>query len=664
MPHDTHRLPDPHHLPDAGRPTDASRPTDPRDLFDPREVPTLAHALAAHAAVMPDRAAVTYRSSTGERDTRTYGELYRRASSLGAALAPLPGDGHDRPFVLIALPNGVDYVASFFGCLMADAVAVTFHPPALSTARAGDKYDLRVLRILQDCRPAAVLAERTLHDRLRALAEKAGLRPPLLLDPAVYGTTHLPAGAPPLPEPLPAPLARPESLALLQYTSGSTSEPKGVMVSHANLVHNSAGLARNLGSGPGQTAVGWLPLFHDMGLIGMICHPLWAGMSVHMSTPAAFLRDPVSWLQEISLTRATITIAPDFGYATAARKVAEKKRAGLDLSCLRHALSGAEPVRPRTIADFTEAYVPWGLEPHAVMPVYGLAEATLCVSCLDRRAEPALTEASQQALREGRVRPAGEHAAAKAGETGGDRALTLVGCGRSFTDDTDVAVVDPDAHIRRPDGEVGEIWVSGPSVAGGYWNRPGSTDATFGATVRGSDRRYLRTGDLGVMHGGQLHIVGRRKDVIVHNGVNHHPQDLEATVETAHAAIGRVAAVGVPVEGVVGAEELVLLVELAGYGRGTDHDAVITAVRRAVTETHGIAVTAVELLKPGAVPRTTSGKVRRREAARRWSSAEFSPLAGWPGSPERALSAQQQPQPEKRPREQTQHKQALEKGRV
>ncbi|MFC9748435.1 fatty acyl-AMP ligase [Streptomyces niveus] len=647
MPHDTRHLPDTRELPD------------PHQLPDPREVPTLAHALAAHAAAMPDRAAVTYRGSTGEPRTHTYAGLHLRASALGAALAPLPGDGHDRPFVLIALPNGLDYVASFFACLMADAVAVTFHPPALSTARAGDKYDQRALAILQDCRPAAVLAECALHERLRTLAERAGLRPPLLLDPATYGTERSPAGAASPPAPLPAPLGRPESLALLQYTSGSTSEPKGVMVSHANLVHNSAGLARNLGSGPGQTAVGWLPLFHDMGLIGMICHPLWAGMSVRMSTPAAFLRDPASWLHEISQSRATITIAPDFGYATAARKVAEKRRAGLDLSCLRHALSGAEPVRPRTIEDFTEAYAPWGLEPRAMMPVYGLAEATLCVSCVDRQAEPALTEASQQALREGRVSSSGKHGAA---ETGGDRALTLVGCGRSFTDDTEVAVVDPDAHVHLPDGEVGEIWVSGPSVAGGYWNRPGSTDATFGATVQGSDRRYLRTGDLGVMHGGQLHIVGRRKDVIVHNGVNHHPQDLEATVETAHAAVGRVAAVGVPVDGVVGAEELVLLVELADYGRDRDHDAVLTAVRRAVTESHGIAVRAVELLKPGAVPRTTSGKVRRREAARRWATAGFNPLAGWPGSAA-APRSPRQTQPGTQPQNQPQS-QALEKGHV
>lgn len=583
----------------------------PSTLSTSPRVPTLAHALARHAERQPDLTAVSYRRTGGSVASYTYAQLHQKAAALGGLLAPLKKNPGDTPFVLIALSNGLDYVASFFGCLMADAAAVTFHPPALSTARAGRNYDLRAQRIIEDCRPAAVIAEPALHTRLRGLAREVGLEP-LLIDPQMPSPTG--AG------PLGGPLASPEHLALLQYTSGSTSEPKGVMVSHSNLVHNSAGLARNLGSGPGQTAVGWLPLFHDMGLIGMICHPLWAGMSVRMNTPAGFLRDPASWLQDISSTGATVTIAPDFGYATAVRKVSEDKRSGLDLSSLRHALSGAEPVRARTIEGFTKAYAPYGFNRSALMPVYGLAEATLCVSCLDHQAEPSITEASAQGLREGHVKP-----------SDGLQRITVVGCGRSFTDDTDVCVIDPERHTRMPDGVVGEVWISGPSVAGGYWKRADATAETFGARVVGErDRTYLRTGDLGVWHGGQLHIVGRRKDVIVHHGVNHHPQDLEATAESAHSAIGRAAALGITDSADPGVDRLVLLLETSDYhASGVDHDAVGSAVRGAITEAHGVPVSAVALLRPGAVPRTTSGKVRRRESARRWSAGEFTPLAVW-----------------------------------
>ncbi|MFD4594734.1 fatty acyl-AMP ligase [Streptomyces rubiginosohelvolus] len=584
-------------------------PTGPPHIPSPEE--TLGHTLARHAERSSESPAVTYFDPAGPRESLTYAGLHERAGRLGALLAPLPGERHTPPFVLIALPNGLDYVASFFGCVLAGSVAVTFHPPSLSTARAGRNYDLRTLRILQDCRPAAIIADTSLHPRFEQLAAEAGLHP-LLLDPR----TAAPDGL----APLPAPLARPDDLALLQYTSGSTSEPKGVMVSHANLVHNAAGLARNLGSGPDKTAVGWLPLFHDMGLIGMICHPVYAGMPVHMSTPAGFLRSPVSWLREMSRTRAAITIAPDFGYATAVRKIPESKREGLDLSGLWHALSGAEPVRSRTIEEFAKAYAPYGFRRGALMPVYGLAEGTLCVTALDHQADPSFTDSSAAQLRAGKVAP-----------TTQGPAVTLVGCGRAFTDDTDVAVVDPVRRLRMPDGEVGEIWVSGPSVAGGYWQRAEATARTFGARIEAEPQRpYLRTGDLGAWHEGQLHIVGRLKDVIVHHGVNHHPQDIEATTEDAHPAVGRAAALDVPDTTDPGLLRVVILAETGAYNsRDVDHDAVATAVRGAVTEVHGLAVTAVAVLRPGSVPRTTSGKVQRREAARRWAAGEFRPLAVW-----------------------------------
>ncbi|WP_157877701.1 fatty acyl-AMP ligase [Streptomyces kanamyceticus] len=581
---------------------------------------TLAHALAAHAETRGDTAAISYTTPRHGEQALTYGQLCGRAAALGAVLNGLPSRTHHRPFVLIALPNGLDYVASFFACAFADAVAVTFHPPTLSTARAGRAYDHRLEQILRDCEPSAIIAQPDLHPRLREVSRAAGLDP-LVLDP--QAADNPPSGLTGFRGPQP----RPEHLALLQYTSGSTSNPKGVMVSHANLVHNVTRMSANLGTGPGQTAAGWLPLFHDMGLIGMVCHPLWAGMSLHMATPAGFLRNPLRWLQTLSRIRATFTIAPDFGYATAVQKITEEQREGLDLSALRHALNGAEPVRPRTIEQFAKAYAPHGFDPHAMMPAYGLAEATLVVSCLGRKAAPALSEVSADAL----------GAQQRAAAVEGTRNTVLVGCGRALAEDTEIVMVDPVTRLRKQPGEVGEIWVHGPSVAGGYWGRPTESDSTFRARLahavhQDSERTYLRTGDLGVWHEDQVCVVGRIKDVIVHRGTNHYPHDIEGTVEESHPLAVRAAALSVPQAdgGERGqTEQVVLVCELTDYGDHVDYDAVIAAARNSVLEEHGIPVAAVGLLRAGAVPRTTSGKVRRQEAVRRWSADELRPVALW-----------------------------------
>ncbi|AJE87370.1 polyketide synthase [Streptomyces albus] len=581
--------------------------------------PTLAHALASHAETLTDVPALVYTLLGGAREERTYAELHAQSAALAAVLRELPPRTHSRPFVLIALPNGADYVASFFGCLLADAVAVTYHPPSLSTSRAGRAYDHRLAQILRDCEPSAVIAEPQLHSRVTEIARTAGPGP-LVLDPASLSWSPGAGSSGGAPE------ARPEHLALLQYTSGSTSSPKGVMVSHANLVHNVSRMRRNLGTGPGQSAAGWLPLFHDMGLIGMVCHPLWSGMSLHMSTPTGFLRSPRSWLETLSRTGASFTIAPDFGYATAVQKVPEERREGLDLSALRHALNGAEPVRPRTLEQFTKAYAPHGFDPRAMMPAYGLAEATLVVSCLDRQAAPSVSEVSARAL--------GLQGRAVEAEPGSGR-TALIGCGEPLAADTEIALVDPVSAIRRPPGQVGEIWVSGPSVAQGYWNRAEESERTFHAELRAEDgsrdaRPYLRTGDLGVWHEGQLRVVGRLKDVLVHRGTNHHPQDIEATAEDSHPDVTRAAALGVAAAASPDAEEqLVLVCELARYGPQIDYEAITKSVASSVLEEHGVPAAGVDLLRAGAVPRTSSGKVRRAEAARRWSAGEFKPVARW-----------------------------------
>ncbi|WP_330324603.1 fatty acyl-AMP ligase [Streptomyces pseudovenezuelae] len=575
---------------------------------------TLGHALASHAEQLSTTTALVYGRPDGGQDHRTYAELYAQAAAVGAALHALPSRTHDRPFVLIALPNGVDYVASFFGCLLADAVAVTFHPPLMSTMRAGKAWDHRLEQILRDCEPSAIVAAPDLHSRVRTVADAAALNPLVIAPDEIPWDADVEVGTV---------RTRPEHLALLQYTSGSTSSPKGAMVSNANLAHNIAHIRRNLGTGPGQSAAGWLPLFHDMGLIGMVCHPLTAGMSLHMSTPTGFLRNPLGWLRTLSDTGSSFTIAPDFGYATAVQKVPQERREGLDLSGLRHALNGAEPVRRRTVTAFTEAYEPFGFSPHAMMPVYGLAEATLVVTCLDRQAPPALNEVKRQSL-------GGAYQGAEDAQPGAAR-TELVGCGTNIAPDIEVAVVDPETSRRRPTGEVGEIWISGPSVAGGYWGHEKATRDTFRATVDEPEfqgRRFLRTGDLGVWHEGQLCIAGRIKDMIIHRGTNHHPQDLEATAEGSHELVARAVAFATRDEEDQD-EQVVLACELLAYGPEVAYAPVLTALRGAVLEEHGIAPAAVAVVQSGAVPRTTSGKLRRAEAAQRWSAGEFKPVAIW-----------------------------------
>lgn len=575
---------------------------------------TLGHALASHAEQLSSTTALVYGRPDGAQDRRTYAELYAQATAVGAVLHELPSRTHDRPFVLIALPDGIDYVASFFGCLLADTVAVTFHPPLMSTMRAGKAWDHRLEQILRDCEPSAVITTPELHSRVRAVAD-ATRSAPLVIAP-----DEIPWDADGEAGPV---RTRPRQLALLQYTSGSTSNPKGAMVSNANLAHNIAHIRRNLGTGPGQSAAGWLPLFHDMGLIGMVCHPLTAGMSLHMSTPTGFLRNPLGWLRTLSETRSSFTIAPDFGYATAVQKVREEHREGLDLSGLRHALNGAEPVRRRTVTAFAEAYGPYGFNPDALMPVYGLAEATLVVTCLDRQAPPKFGEVDRKTL--GRAYGDAQDAPTETLRT------ELVGCGSSIAPDIEVAVVDPETSRRRPDGEVGEIWISGPSVAAGYWGHEKATRETFRATVDEpafQGRTFLRTGDLGVWHEGQLCIAGRIKDVIIHRGTNHHPQDLEATAEGCHELVARAVAFATRAEEDKD-EQVVLACELLTYGPRADHTEVLASVRGAVLEEHGIAPAAVAVVRSGAVPRTTSGKLRRAEAAQRWSADQFKPVAVW-----------------------------------
>ena len=538
-------------------------------------------ALDRHVRERPEQ--VVYRFlTTGDTDGPVVEWTYSQLSAQVSAVAKtLRGNVPPGSRCLLLFPPGLDFVAGFLGCLRAGVVAVPAYLPEADRQRP--RALRRMLEVVRDCAAETVL---TAPDDA-GLRDRAGA-----LDPAFARLGWLRRGQ---LEPATATAAVPpettettetaDQVAFLQYTSGSTGSPKGVVVSHANLTHNlhSQHAAFRLDE---AQMVSWLPVYHDMGLVAGLLYPLFVGGSATLMAPTAFIARPVRWLAALSRFGGTISFAPNFGYDLCLRSVSDAELVGLDLSAWAIAANGAEPVRGSTLQAFAERFAPFGLDPRAIAPSYGLAEATLFVT----------SACSGEWAR----------AAAGLGPAGG-----TTSCG-SPAPGTQVLLVDPETATPVPGGEVGEIWVRGPSNALGYWNRPQETEDTFGARLAGGDGPFLRTGDLGVLNADGLHIRGRRKDLIIIDGVNHYPQDVEQTVEECHPAVrpGCVAAFGVEVDD---GERVVVAVETTGPT--ADLAAVL---RAAVLREHQIPVHDVVLVQPRSIPKTSSGKIQRRETATRY----------------------------------------------
>ncbi|MET8826313.1 fatty acyl-AMP ligase [Streptomyces sp. NPDC004610] len=596
-------------------------------------VTNVVDAVRAQAARCPDHEVFTFLSEefdtqgtagTGTESALTYARLDNRARALAVRLRAHVGPGSR---ALLLLMPGEDFVVAFFGCLYAGVIAVPTYLPLPGQRTNGA---LRLAGVAEDCRPEAVLTTSGLLGFVRTAMEGV----PEVQDAAwlavdtVTGTDREAAG-------WSRPGLEPGSVAFLQYTSGSTGAPKGVVVTHANLLHNAKAIDRSLlcADGP-PVIVGWLPPYHDMGLISMIVLPAVVGARSVLMSPVAFLQRPVRWLRALSRYRGTASAAPHFAFDLCVRKIPEEERAGLDLSALAAVADGGEPVHEGALRRFREAFGPYGFRPEALVPVYGLAEATLLVSGQATGRSPVVRAFDGAAL---------EHGTARAVEAGDPAGRLLVGCGVSRH--LEVLIVDPERRRPCPPGRVGEIWIAGASVAAGYWQRPALSEETFGATVDGRAGTYLRTGDLGFHSAddGELFVTGRIKDVIILGGRNHYPQDIERTAETAHPAVrpGCVAAFGIREEGKGPGEEpdasgaegggqddpheaVVVAVEVrgaAGYGRDPAlAAAVVDAVRRAVMREHLIWAREVVVLAPGSLPKTSSGKLQRGEARARVTS--------------------------------------------
>jgi len=570
--------------------------------------PTIVDLLRQRAAYRPhDRAFTFLLDGENEELHLTYAELDRKARAVGAWLAH---SGMAGKRVLLLYPSGLDFIAAFMGCLYGGAIAVPAYPPRKNRSVE------RIEAIASDADASVALTTRDVLDRFDGLRATAPSLENLVwkvdneLDVAWADRWSRPD-------------IDGDTLAFLQYTSGSTGTPKGVMLSHENLLHNSLRIMQAFEITRSQSGVFWLPSFHDMGLIGGILVPLYGGKFNVLMSPVAFLQKPLRWLQAISRYRATISGGPNFAYELCVRKTTPEQRATLDLSSWSLAFNGAEPVRAETLDAFAEAFAPCGFRREAFYPCYGLAESTLMVTGGMKFEPPVIRSFDAVSIDNGA-------AVARPANTSGVR--RLVGSGREL-DGQDVLIVDPQTCEALPPGRVGEIWVSGPSVAQGYWNRPDASAETFGAMLvqpelapaaravakwRPNAGPYLRTGDLGFFDDGELFVTGRLKDLIIVRGRNHYPQDIEHAVEDACGLVraGSIAAFAVDVEG---RERVVVVAELErGRRDPAEIASAFEAIRRRLATEHELAVEAIVLVRPNSVPKTSSGKIQRHACKRQF----------------------------------------------
>lgn len=520
---------------------------------------------------------VAYRFLKGDQvSSLTYAELYRQSGGVASWLQAQVPKG-SRVLLVYPYEAGLEFIAAFLGCLLAGMVAVSGHPPRNQSGWA------ELANRLKDADATALLSTQTLLPKL-----KSTLDPPL-----ACATDRLPPAA---WTPIAIP---PDQLAFLQYTSGSTGQPKGVMITHQSLMQNQRILQLAFGHTAESVGVGWLPLFHDMGLIGNVLQALYLGASCVLMSPIEFVQQPFRWLKAISDYRATTSGAPNFAYDLLCRKITEAQLAQLDLSSWEVAFTGAEPVRLETLERFSQKFASCGFRREAFYPCYGMAEATLFIAGGQKLSWVKTLQVEEVALEQNRVVVADGDAPSR----------TLVSCGQSWLD-TEIAIVDPASGQRVLPNQVGEIWVAGSGLGQGYWQQPAETERRFQAKLASSDRDYLRTGDLGFLQDSELFITGRLHDLLVFWGFNHYPQQIEQTVEACHPGFRPNGGAAIAMK-VNGSERLVVVQEVERQYRDLSAAELSELIRWRVFEAHFLDVSKIVLLKPGGLPRTSSGKVRR-----------------------------------------------------
>ncbi len=550
---------------------------------------TILHILREKARTQPDQTIYTFLPDGQEAGpTLDYRALDDQSRRIAAHLEALQTRGQR---AILLYPPGLDLIPAFFGCLYSGVTAIPGYLPDPAHLEQGL---LRLQGVLADGQVSVALTTSPVVKLLRSLAPQAVEAAPLKW----VITDTLPGDEPSGWE---SPLPKPGDLAYLQYTSGSTRNPRGVMLTHANLIHNTLGISRKFALSEEDTAVIWLPAQHNMGLIGGILQPFFSGVRCILMPPQVFLQNPLLWLKAISRFKATVSGGPNFAYDLCVHRIPAEARHGLDLSSWDLAFNGAEPVRAETIEAFSAAYAPFGFKKQAFFPCYGLAEATLLASGGERRAGPVIFHVEKAPLLEKKLVLQPQPS---------PRTKPVVGCGTSLPGQQ-ALIVDPETCVPAAPGQAGELWLSGPSIANGYWNHPQETAETFQGYLAPSQAGpYLRTGDLACTVGGEVLIVGRIKDLIIIRGRNHYPQDIEKTVESCHPALipGGGAAFSVDM---AGEEQLVIVQEVDPRAR-PDFAAVCSSIRQAVSLHHDLAASKIVLVEPFSIPKTVSGKVPRQ----------------------------------------------------
>ncbi|MFC4505118.1 MULTISPECIES: fatty acyl-AMP ligase [Streptomyces] len=564
---------------------------------------TISHHLAQAAAQTPDERAFTFvdfsTDSSGVPFTLAWRQLDNRVRTTATALRHA-GAADER--VAIVAPQNLDYVVGFLAAACAGSIAVPLFPPALPG------HAEKLAASLTDADPVLAFTSPETQQAVETFcADRAGSRLRVVTEQGLLAEFG-PGAATAAPSSGETFHPQPDDCAYLQYTSGSTRVPSGVEITHANVCANArqALAAYDIRAGRNCT-VGWLPLYHDMGLVLAIVLPLVGRVHSVLMDPLAFVQQPVRWLRLLSRHPGALTAAPNFAYDYSARRVTDEERSELSLGSVAAMVNGSEPIAEQTLQRFQDAFAQTGMARTTMRPSYGLAEATVFVSASPAGEEPTVTCFDRDALAEGTARVVEP--------TDAGTVTRLVACGRPT--EQEIAIVDPVTRVRLEGGRVGEIWLRGPNIGRGYWRRPQQSEATFRATLQGDDssdrtHHWLRTGDLGLWHDKQLYITGRIKDLVIIDGANHYPQDIEQTVESAHPAVRRhhTAAFAASTDG---GERLVIVAEHA-RDLAEPHsvlDEVTRAVRAAVATSHAIAVHDFVLARPGSVPHTTSGKVAR-----------------------------------------------------
>jgi len=533
----------------------------------------------------------------------TFGEVVRHAKGVAAELQK---SGQKGDHVLLLFPAGIEFVISLYGCFMAGMVAIPAYPPRRK------KVDPRFLSILHDSKPTTIIATSTVHEDLSQL-ELVG-EPLGNLQKLVYNNIDFSQA-----DKWVDPEVSSEDMVLLQYTSGSTGNPKGIMVSHGNMIHNLEFLRQSFSFDEYLINVSWLPNFHDMGLIGCLIEPAYVGGVNIIMPPMKFIQNPANWIKNISRYQATCAGGPNFGYDYCVDKISDEDIDGLDLSTLKTLFNGSEPVRKDTLERFSAKFAPTGFVSRQFYPCYGMAESVLIITGPDYRTDQVYFNADANELENSKAVPARE----------GAETRYLTACGFPWVG-MSVMIVNPETNVPAVKGEIGEIWAKGPSITQGYWNKEEESKETYQAYPEGyNEGPWMRTGDLGFIHEGQLYVSGRLKDLIIIRGANFSPNDIEYTVENCHKALRKNAGAAFSMD-VDDQEKLIIIQELErSHMRDFNEDEIFESIRNAVFADHGIQPDIILLTKMGSIKKTSSGKTQRFAMRSVWKNNELDVLASW-----------------------------------